>query len=171
MFQLAAELGLPVVATNDAHYLRKDDAEAHDVLVAIGTGKDLDDPNRFRFFGQESYVKSEAEMQRLFQEHPEVVAETARVAELCEFDFEKRYFLPQFPRAPEFASDNDLLVHLARGGARARYGEPLPPAGEERPAHELGVLSHTGDARDFPIVSAITTAAPARGHSGGPRRR
>src|SRR5207302_553744 len=110
MFRLAQELGLPVVVTNDAHYLRKDDAEAHDVLLAIGTGKDLDDPNRFRFFGQESYVKSEAEMQRLFPEHPEVVAETARVAELCEFDFEKRYFLPQFPRAPEFASDNDLLV-------------------------------------------------------------
>ena len=51
MFRLAAELGLPVAATNDAHYLRKDDAEAHDVLLAIGTGKDLDDPNRFRFFG------------------------------------------------------------------------------------------------------------------------
>src|SRR2546422_6660527 len=59
MFRLAAELGLPVVATNDAHYLKKEDAEAHDVLLAIGTGKDLDDPNRFRFFGQESYVKSE----------------------------------------------------------------------------------------------------------------
>src|SRR5207247_1906951 len=88
-YRLGQELGLPVVATNDAHYLRKDDAEAHDVLLAIGTGKDLDDPNRFRFFGQESYVKSEAEMQRLFPEHPEVVAETARVAELCEFDFEK----------------------------------------------------------------------------------
>src|SRR5213595_3848495 len=162
--------GLPVVATNDAHYLRKEDAEAHDVLLAIGTGKDLDDPNRFRFFGQESYVKSEAEMQRLFPEHPEVVAETARVAELCEFDFEKRYFLPQFPRAPEFASDNDLLVHLARGGARARYGEPLPAAVEERLTYELGVISHTGYAGYFLIVSDITTAARARGIPVGPGR-
>src|SRR3989440_8880782 len=170
MFRLSAELGVPVVATNDAHYLRKDDAEAHDVLLAIGTGKDLDDPNRFRFFGQESYVKSEAEMQRLFPEHPEVVAETARVAELCEFDFEKRYFLPQFPRPPEFASDNDLLVHLARAGARARYGEPLPPAVEERLGYELGVISHTGYAGYFLIVSDITTAARARGIPVGPGR-
>jgi len=60
MFRLGEELGLPLVVTNDAHYLKKEDAEAHDVLLAIGTGKDLDDPNRFRFVGQESYVKSEA---------------------------------------------------------------------------------------------------------------
>src|SRR5207249_2414835 len=151
MYRLAQELGLPVVATNDAHYLRKDDAEAHDVLLAIGTGKDLDDPNRFRFFGQESYVKSEAEMRPLFTEHPDVLVETARVAELCEFDFEKRYFLPQFPRAPEFASDNDLLVHLARAGARGRYGDPLPPPVAERLAYELGVISHTGYAGYFLI--------------------
>src|SRR5947209_943572 len=170
MFRLARELGLPVVATNDAHYLRKDDAEAHDVLLAIGTGKDLDDPNRFRFFGQESYVKSETEMGTLFPDHPEVVAETQRIAELCEFDFEKRYFLPQFPRPPEFASDNDLLVHLARAGARARYGEPLPPAVEERLAYELGVISHTGYAGYFLIVSDITTAARARGIPVGPGR-
>ena len=73
MFRLAAELGVPVVATNDAHYLRKDDAEAHDVLLAIGTGKDLDDPNRFRFFGRESYVKSEQEMRALFPDRPEKI--------------------------------------------------------------------------------------------------
>src|SRR5213594_2486398 len=170
MYRLAQELGLPVVATNDAHYLRKDDAEAHDVLLAIGTGKDLDDPNRFRFFGQESYVKSEAEMRPLFTEHPDVLVETARVAELCEFDFEKRYFLPQFPRAPEFASDNDLLVHLARAGARGRYGDPLPPPVAERLAYELGVISHTGYAGYFLIVSDITTAAKARGIPVGPGR-
>src|SRR5207247_1991199 len=132
MLQLARELGLPVVTTNDAHYLRKEDAEAHDVLLAIGTGKDLDDPNRFRFFGQESYVKSEREMRVLFPDHPEVVAETQRVANLCEFDFEKRYFLPQYPRPAEFASDNDLLVHLARAGAAARYSDPLPQVVHER---------------------------------------
>src|SRR6266702_1622060 len=170
MLQLARELGLPVVTTNDAHYLRKEDAEAHDVLLAIGTGKDLDDPNRFRFFGQESYVKSEREMRVMFPDHPEVVAETQRVANLCEFDFEKRYFLPQYPRPAEFASDNDLLVHLARAGAAARYGEPLPQAVHERLDYELGVISHTGYAGYFLIVYDIVKAAKDRGIPVGPGR-
>jgi DNA polymerase-3 subunit alpha len=170
MFQLAQELGLPVVATNDAHYLRKEDAEAHDVLLAIGTGKDLDDPNRFRFFGQESYVKAEPEMQALFPDHPEVVAETQRVAELCEFDFEKRYFLPQYPRPAEFASDNDLLVHLAQAGAQARYGDPLPAAVQERLHYELRVISDTGYAGYFLIVYDIVKAAKDRGIPVGPGR-
>src|SRR5216117_2289300 len=170
MFRLAAELGLPVVATNDAHYLKKEDAEAHDVLLAIGTGKDLDDPNRFRFFGQESYVKSEREMRALFPDHPEVLAETQRIAGLCEFEFEKRYFLPQYPRPAEFASDNDLLVHLARAGAAARYGDPLPQAVHERLDYELQVISHTGYAGYFLIVYDIVKAAKDRGIPVGPGR-
>jgi len=170
VFRLAAELGLPVVATNDAHYLRKEDAEAHDVLLAIGTGKDLDDPNRFRFFGQESYVKSEAEMRALFPDHPDVVSETARVAERCEFDFEKRYFLPQFPRPAEFASDGDLLVHLARTGAEERYGRPLPAAIEARLQFELDVIARTGYAGYFLIVRDFIKAAEARGIPVGPGR-
>src|SRR3989441_11442131 len=170
MFRLARELGLPVVATNDAHYLRKDDAEAHDVLLAIGTGKDLDDPNRFRFFGQESYVKSETEMGTLFPDHPEGLAETARVAERCEFDFEKRYYLPQFPRPAEFASDTDLLVHLARAGALSRYGDPLPPEVATRLEYELDVISRTGYAGYFLIVYDFIKAAKDRGIPVGPGR-
>ena len=170
MFRLAEELGLPVVATNDAHYLRKDDAEAHDVLLAIGTGKDLDDPKRFRFFGQESYVKSEGEMRPLFPGRPDVLAETARVAALCEFDFEKRYYLPQYPRPAEFASDNDLLVHLARQGAEARYGSPLSAAVAERLAYELDVIQRTGYAGYFLIVYDLIKAARDRGIPTGPGR-
>src|SRR5689334_5881556 len=170
MFQLARELGLPVVATNDAHYLKKEDAEAHDVLLAIGTGKDLDDPNRFRFFGQESYVKAEQEMRALFPDHPEVVEETQRVAGLCEFDFEKRYFLPQYPRPAEFATDHDLLVHLARAGARQRYGETLSPEVQTRLDYELQVIARTGYAGYFLIVYDIVKAAKDRGIPVGPGR-
>jgi DNA polymerase III subunit alpha len=170
MFQLAAELGIPVVATNDAHYLKKDDAEAHDVLLAIGTGKDLDDPKRFRFFGQESYVKSEKEMRPLFPDRADVLAETARVAELCEFDFEKRYFLPQFPRPAEFASDQALLEDLARRGALERYGDPLPPAVEQRLRYELDVIATTGYAGYFLIVYDLIKAARDRDIPVGPGR-
>ncbi len=170
MLRLSQELGIPAVATNDAHYLMKEDAEAHDVLLAIGTGKDLDDPKRFRFFGQESYVKSEKEMKPLFPGRPDLLNETARVAALCEFDFEKRYFLPQFPRPAEFASDNDLLVHLARQGALERYGDPLPGPVAERLAYELDVIQRTGYAGYFLIVYDLIKAARDRGIPVGPGR-
>ena len=174
MLKLANDVGIPVVATNDAHYLKKEDAEAHDVLLAIGTGKDLDDPKRFRFFGQESYVKSEPEMRKLFGDPgaggADTLAETARVAELCEFDFEKRYFLPQYPRPAEFATDQDLLVHLARRGAIERFGDPLSDEVERRLEYELDVITRTGYAGYFLIVYDLVKAARDRGIPVGPGR-
>ncbi|HKG34286.1 MAG TPA: DNA polymerase III subunit alpha, partial [Gemmatimonadales bacterium] len=170
MLRLGRELGIGVVATNDAHYLRREDAEAHDVLLAIGTGSDLDDPKRFRFLGQESYVKSEAEMRALFPEHPETLDHTARVAELCEFDFEKRYFLPVFPRPAEYPSDEALLQHLAHTGAEQRYGSPLPPEVGERLEYELGVIERAGYAGYFLIVQDFIAAARQRGIPVGPGR-
>jgi DNA polymerase-3 subunit alpha len=170
MLRLGRELGIGVVATNDAHYLRREDAEAHDVLLAIGTGSDLDDPKRFRFVGQESYVKSEAEMRGLFPDQPETLTNTAKVAELCEFDFEKRYFLPSFPRPREYASDEALLDHLATAGAERRYGSPLPPAVSDRLAYELGVIEKAGYAGYFLIVQDFIAAARERGIPVGPGR-
>ncbi len=170
MLQLGKELGIGVVATNDAHYLRREDAEAHDVLLAIGTGADLDDPKRFRFEGNESYVKSEAEMQQLFPDHPETLANTQTVADGCEFDFEKRYFLPGFPRPAEFATDAALLRHLAEEGAIARYGTPLPAAVQERLDFELGVIATAGYDGYFLIVHDFIRAARERGIPVGPGR-
>jgi DNA polymerase-3 subunit alpha len=170
MLQLGKELGIGVVATNDAHYLRREDAEAHDVLLAIGTGADLDDPKRFRFEGTESYVKSEAEMRQLFPDNPETLASTQVVADTCEFDFEKRYFLPGFPRPDEFASDAALLRHLATEGAVARYGSPLPAAVQERLAFELGVIATAGYDGYFLIVHDFIRAARERGIPVGPGR-
>ena len=170
MFRLATELGIPVVATNDAHYLRREDAQAHDVLLAIGTGKELDDPTRFRFTGEESYVKSESEMAALFPGQAEALANTQRVADLCEFDFEKRYFLPVFPLPPGYKSDNDLLVELATAGAHRRYGATLPAPVEERLKYELGVITSTGYAGYFLIVQDFIRAARERGIPVGPGR-
>src|ERR1041384_641481 len=98
------------------------------------------------------------------------LAETSRVAELCEFDFEKRYFLPQYPRPAEFASDQDLLVHLARKGAAERYGDPLPDAVEQRLVYELDVITRTGYAGYFLIVYDLIKAARDRGIPVGPGR-
>ncbi len=170
MFRLAELLGLSVVVTNDAHYLRREDAAAHDVLLAIGTGKDLDDPKRFRFVGEESYLKSEAEMRELFPGRDDVIGNTARVADLCEFDFEKRYFLPQFPRPAGYDSDDALLVELATRGAARRYGEPLPPAVRERLEYELSVITKTGYAGYFLVVHDFIRAARERGIPVGPGR-
>ena len=170
MLRLGQELGVGVVATNDAHYLRREDAEAHDVLLAIGTGADLDDPKRFRFLGEESYVKSEKEMRALFRDHPETLDNTARVAELCEFSFEKRYYLPTFPRPAEYASDEALLEHLATTGAERRYGTPLPPPVRERLEYELEVINRAGYAGYFLIVQDFIAAARARGIPVGPGR-
>ncbi len=170
MLRLGQELGIGVVATNDAHYLRREDAEAHDVLLAIGTGSDLDDPKRFRFTGQESYVKSEKEMQALFPEHPETLANTQTVADLCEFDFEKKYFLPGFPRPAGYATDESLLEDLSRQGAARRYGSPLPAPVEERLSYELRVINTAGYAGYFLIVQDFIAAARERGIPVGPGR-
>jgi DNA polymerase-3 subunit alpha len=170
MFRLGRELGLGIVATNDAHYLRREDAEAHDVLLAIGTGAELDDPKRFRFTGQESYVKSEAEMRALFADHPEVIEATQAVADRCEFDFERRNFVPGFPRPEGYATDEALLEDLARRGALDRYGDPLPPEVSERLDYELGVISRAGYAGYFLIVHDFIAAARTKGIPVGPGR-
>jgi DNA polymerase III subunit alpha len=170
MLRLGRELGLGVVATNDAHYLKREDAESHDVLLAIGTGSDLDDPKRFRFLGEESYVKSEAEMQALFPDHSETLANTQLVADRCEFDFEKRYFLPSFPRPAEYSSDEALLDHLATTGAERRYGSPLPQEVRDRLAYELRVIETAGYAGYFLIVQDFIAAARERGIPVGPGR-
>ncbi|MGD9524162.1 MAG: DNA polymerase III subunit alpha [Gemmatimonadales bacterium] len=170
MLRLGRELGLGVVATNDAHYLRREDAEAHDVLLAIGTGSDLDDPKRFRFSGTESYVKSESEMRTLFADCPETIDLTQAVADRCEFDFEKRYFVPSFPRPEQFATDDDLLRDLVTRGLEERYGTPLPAAVVERRDFELGVIGDAGYAGYFLITQDFINAARARGIPVGPGR-
>jgi DNA polymerase-3 subunit alpha len=170
MISLGRELGLGVVATNDAHYLRREDAEAHDVLLAIGTGADLDDPKRFRFTGNESYVKSEPEMRALFAEHPETLELTQAIADRCEFDFEKRYFLPAYPLPDGYTDDSTLLRDLTESGLEKRYGTPMPSAVRERLEYELSVIFGAGYAGYFLIVEDFIRAARDRGIPVGPGR-
>ena len=170
MLRLGQEMGLGVVATNDAHYLKREDAEAHDVLLAIGTGSELDDPKRFRFTGSESYVKNEKEMRALFPENLDTLANTQTVADRCEFSFDKKYFVPAFPRPAGFDSEDALLEHLAGEGIRRRYGPDFSTVVKDRLEYELGVIKTAGYSGYFLIVQDFIQAARDRGIPVGPGR-
>ena len=175
VFDLADELGLGVVVTNDAHYLRREDHDAHDTLLCIGTGKDKEDPDRLRFESEEPYFKSPEEMRRLFPDRPDVVENTLEIAERCGVDFEESYHLPNAPVPGRFGGDDAYLRHLAREGAKERYGEPLSDEVTERLDYELGVIEETGYAGYFLIVQDFIRAArqmdvpvgPGRGSAAG----
>jgi len=170
VFGLADELGLPVVLTNDAHYMRREDADAHDTLLCIGTGKFKDDPDRLSFYGQESYFKSPAEMAELFPDRPELLDNTLRVAEMCDVKFEQQYHLPNFPLPERLDSDMTYLRELTAAGARERYGDPLPSPVTERLEFELGVIEQTGYAGYLLIVWDFIRAARELGIPVGPGR-
>ncbi len=170
VLQLSDELGLPVVATNDAHYLTREAADAHDILLCIGTGKDRDDPKRLRFFGQESYFKSPEEMAAMFPDRPDAIENTLAVAELCNVEFEEKTYLPAFPRPKEYESEDDQLLKLAEAGARERYGDPLSEEVRKRLDYELDVITNCGYSGYFLIVWDFIRAAREAGIPVGPGR-
>ena len=170
IIQLSEELGLPLVLTNDAHYMRREDADVHDTLLCIGTGKDKDDPDRLRFHGEESYFKTAEEMAELFPDLPGLLSETVRIAERCEVRVEKQYRLPTFPLPDRFSDPMELLRHQATEGAKARYGDPLPDPVRERLGYELEVIENTGYAGYLLIVWDFIVAARERGIPVGPGR-
>ncbi|HEU5184524.1 MAG TPA: DNA polymerase III subunit alpha [Gemmatimonadaceae bacterium] len=166
---LAKDLGLPVVATNDAHFLRASDHDAHDILLCIGLGKDRGDADRMRY-DRGLYFKSAPEMVQRFPDRPDLIENTLRIADEVDVPFQKKYFLPSFPLPPGAATENELLVQLATEGAHTRYGNPLPENVRERLEYELDVITTTGYAGYFLIVSDFIAAARERGIPVGPGR-
>lgn len=151
LVQLAEKVGLGLVATNDAHYIDKKDAECHDVLLCIQTGKTVDEPGRMRFPSDDFYIKSPAEMAELFGEYPEALANTVRIAERCDvnFDFNKLY-LPDFP-TPDGIGDDEYLRNLCLDALPKRYPDATPEV-EERLNYELDVIKKMGYSSYFLIV-------------------
>ncbi len=174
IFQLADQLGLPVVATNDCHFLQPRDHEAHDILLCIGLGKDRDDPNRMRY-DRGLYFKSADEIAERFPGHPEVLENTLAIADQVALTFEKKYHLPAFPLPAGHGDENEYLEHLALEGAKQRYGDPLPEHVKERFDYEIGVIKGTGYAGYFLIVQDFIAWArrhdipvgPGRGSAAG----
>jgi len=169
VFRLADKVGLPVIATNDAHFLRKEDHDSHDVLLCIGLGKDRNDQNRMKY-DDELYFKSAPEMAERFPDRPDVLENTLKIADEVGFDFGKKYHVPAFPLPDGVATENELLTQLARQGAIGRYGDPLSQEVEERLAYELDVITKTGYAGYFLIVADFIKAARDRGIPVGPGR-
>ncbi len=169
VFELAGELGLPVLATNDAHFLEAGDHGAHDTLLCIGLRKDKADPDRMRYDGG-LYLKSPGEMAAAFPGHPEVIENTLRVAAEVDLTFERSYHVPAFPLPEGHTDEAGFLVHVATAGARKRYGDPLPPAVKERLDYELGVILETGYAGYFLITWDFIRWAGENGIPVGPGR-
>ena len=169
IFSLADELGLPVIATNDAHFLKAEDHDSHDVLLCIGLGKDRSDADRMRY-DRGLYFKSSDEIRAHFKNRPDVLENTLKIADEVGVEFGKKYNVPAFPLPAGVATENDLLTTLATAGARDRYGDPLPAPVQERLEYELGVITKTGYAGYFLIVSDFIKAARDRGIPVGPGR-
>jgi len=169
VFQLAEELGLPVLATNDAHFLRREDHDAHDILLCIGLGKDFSDTNRMHY-DEGLYFKSAPEIASSFPGRADVLENTLRIADETSIEFSKQYKVPSFPLPSGVETENELLVRLAEEGARRRYGDTLPVEVRERLDYELGVITSTGYAGYFLIVADFIAAARSKGIPVGPGR-
>jgi DNA polymerase-3 subunit alpha len=176
LIEIARHLGAPLLATNDSHYTRQADAVAHDALLCVQTGSSIDDPRRFKFEGDQHYLKSAAEMRSLFREVPEACDNTLWIAEreVVEIEFGGPQ-LPAFARPPEFADADSYLAHLTFAGAAERYGTPLPAAVVERLDYELGVIRSMGFSDYFLVVWDLIRHArqhrirvgPGRGSAAG----
>ena len=169
LVRLHRETGIPLVATNDAHYLRREDARAQDVLMCVQMGKLLDDPGRMRFETEEFYLKSEEEMRDLFPDWPEAIENTAKIAEECQMDFEfGHYHLPEF-HYPEGYTADTLFEKWCREGFERRY--PDHPEGyEERLRYEIDMITKLGFVDYFLIVADFVGFAKSQDIPVGPGR-
>jgi DNA polymerase-3 subunit alpha len=176
LVSIAQHLGAPMLATNDSHYTCRDDAEAHDALLCVQTGATIDDPNRFKFHGNEHYVKSAAEMRSLFSSYEGACDSTLWIAERCKVEIEfGKPQLPNFPLPAEFDDESTYLRTLTIEGARLRYGSEIPAVVMQRIDYELGVIDSMGFSAYFLIVWDLIRYAresnirvgPGRGSAAG----
>ncbi len=169
LIRLAKETDLPLVATNDAHYLRREDAAMQDILLCVQTGKRVEDENRMRFQTEEFYLKSEEEMRELFPNVEEAFENTQKIADRCNVEFVfNEYHLPSFP-IPEGYTNEEYFRKLCMDGFRERYAEP-PEEYKERLEYEIGVISRMGYVNYYLIVWDFIRYAKESGIPVGPGR-
>lgn len=171
LLEIAKRIGAPLLATNDSHYTHQEDHISHDALLCVQTGSTIDDPNRFKFEGDEHYLKSAAEMRMLFSEVPDACDNTLWIAERAQVEIELGApKLPSFPLPEGFESDGDYLRSITYEGAYKRWGQTLAPEVIERIDYELGVIGEMGFSSYFLIVWDLIDYAHGRGIRVGPGR-
>ena len=170
LLRIHQETGIPLVVTNDAHYLRREDAQMQDTLMCIQMGKTVDDPNRLKMETQELYVKSAEEMAALFPDYPQAVENTQKIADACNLEFRFGvHHLPEF-KLPEGYDDGDAYFQkLCEEGFARRYPD-APATYRERLTYEMGVIRQMGFVDYFLIVSDFIGYAKGRGIPVGPGR-
>jgi DNA polymerase-3 subunit alpha len=178
LLRLAKDLDIPLLATNDAHYVLEEHADAHDNLLCIGVGKNKDDPNRFKFNGSGYYLKTAAQMRELFAELPEACDNTLLIAErIGSYDevFDLKDEMPQYPDVPEGETQESWLRREVVKGLAMRYGDPIPAEVTERFETEMKVIGPMGFSSYFLVVADICRYArdnkipvgPGRGSATG----
>ena len=169
IMRISRETNIPLVVTNDAHYLRREDATMQDVLLCVQTGKTVDDPNRMKFQTDEFYLKSEEELRKLFPNCDSAFENTARIAEMCDLEFEfNNYHLPSFP-VPEGYTNAEYFRKLCVEGFAERYPDP-PAEYAERLEYEISVISRMGYINYYLIVWDFIRFAKESGIPVGPGR-
>ena len=170
LVELAQRHGLMVIATNDTHYLDKEDAEAHEALLCIQTGTTLDEDSRFRFPTQEFHFRSADEMREAMPEWPEALANTEKVAARCELELPlHKHLIPDF-QPPEGFTQETYLESLVQIGLEERFNGPAPEGYQERIAFELGVIKKTGFVHYFLMVWDLINYARSKAIAVGPGR-
>ncbi|KUK14094.1 MAG: DNA polymerase III alpha subunit, partial [bacterium 42_11] len=167
---LSKRTGIPLVATNDVHYLNRDDAFWHDILLCVQTNSSLTDENRLKFPTDEFYFKSAEEMERDFKDLPESLDNTLKIAEMCEVNLQfGKLHLPHYD-VPEGYDLHGYLVYLCNEGLREKFGENPPSEVIDRMNYELEVIKRTGYSGYFLIVSDFIRYAKSVGIPVGPGR-
>ena len=168
--RLSRELNIPLVATNDVHYVDKDDAKIQDILMCLQMQKTIDDENRMKFPSDEFYLKSREEMEQLFPELEEALDNTNEIAERCNVEFEfHKYHLPRYD-VPEGYTTNGYFRELCQKGLVERYGEDCPEEYKERLEYELNTIENMGYVEYFLIVWDFINFAKQNNIMVGPGR-
>lgn len=171
LVQLARKLDIPLVATNDAHYLKREDAYNHEVLLCIQTGKRMSDEDRMKFDTDELYVKSPEEMAEYFKAFPDAIENTVKIAEQCNVEFEFGHtILPNYDVPPEYPTHYDFLKELCDKGLKKRYGENLSEEIQKRAEYELSIIKKMGYVDYYLIVWDFIHYAKTNGIPVGPGR-